>query len=94
MSSNLKRLEEIVNQLPPASQAEVIRFASSLLEKRKKKSDRKLNQTWAGGLSDFKDQYTSLELQKKAMDWMIASALEGTSVSIDDLIKEDVSTRR
>jgi hypothetical protein len=72
----------------------VIRFANSLLEKKKKRSDRKLSQSWAGGLSDLKDKYTSLELQKKGIEWMMESALKGTSVSIEDLINKDVSTRR
>lgn len=25
--------------------------------------------SWIGGLSEFRDQYTALELQKKAFDW-------------------------
>ena len=27
---------------------------------------------WAGGLAAYRGQYTSLELQKKAMEWMSA----------------------
>jgi hypothetical protein len=30
---------------------------------------RKLKQNWAGGLSDYSSQYTSLDLQKKALEW-------------------------
>ena len=30
---------------------------------------RKLRQDWAGGLRDYRDQYTALELQRKALDW-------------------------
>jgi hypothetical protein len=26
--------------------------------------------SWAGGLSDLRDQFTSRELKKKAIDWM------------------------
>lgn len=33
------------------------------------KPARKLTQNWAGGLSDYSSQYTSLELQKKALEW-------------------------
>jgi hypothetical protein len=33
------------------------------------KPARKLRQNWAGGLSDYGSQYTSLELQKKALEW-------------------------
>ena len=37
------------------------------LPKRPKSST--LRQDWAGGLSEFRDQYTSIELQKKALEW-------------------------
>jgi hypothetical protein len=40
-----------------------------LLEKQEKKSGRKLRQDWAGALKEYRDQYTSLELQKKALEW-------------------------
>lgn len=33
------------------------------------KRAKKLRQDWAGALSDVRDQYTSLELQKKSLDW-------------------------
>jgi hypothetical protein len=29
----------------------------------------KLKQNWAGALSDYREKYTSLELQKKALEW-------------------------
>jgi hypothetical protein len=69
MGTQLKPLEELVKELPPASQAEVRDFVEFLLEKRRKKSVKTLRQNWAGALSDYRDQYTSLELQQKALDW-------------------------
>ena len=69
MNTLLKPLDELVKELPPHSQDEVRDFAEFLLEKRKRKSVRKLSQSWAGALSDFRDDYTSLELQKKSLDW-------------------------
>ena len=69
MTSLLKPLEELVKELPPASQAEVRDFVEFLLEKRRKRSAQPLRQSWAGALSDYREQYTSLELQKKALDW-------------------------
>ena len=30
---------------------------------------KKLRQDWGGALKDFRDKYTSLELQKKAFEW-------------------------
>ena len=69
MNTLLKPLDLIVKELSPLSQAEVRDFAEFLLEKRKLKPVNKLSQSWAGSLSDLKTDYTSLELQKKALDW-------------------------
>jgi hypothetical protein len=69
MSTQSKSLDELVKELPPESQAEVRDFVESLLRKRNKKSAGKLRQDWAGALSDFRKEYTSLELQKKSLDW-------------------------
>jgi hypothetical protein len=69
MSRQLKPLDELVKELPPESQAEVRALVESLLEKRKRQSSGKLRQNWAGALSDYREQYSSLELQKKALDW-------------------------
>ncbi|MBX3279278.1 MAG: DUF2281 domain-containing protein [Acidobacteria bacterium] len=69
MSTQLKPLDELVKELPPESQAEVRDFVEFLLEKRKKKPAGKLRQDWAGALGDFREEYTSLELQRKSLDW-------------------------
>ena len=65
----MQTLQELIAQLPPELQEEVRDFAEFLLEKRVKKTGRKLRQDWAGALRDYRDQYTSLELQKKALEW-------------------------
>ncbi|MBI4333488.1 MAG: DUF2281 domain-containing protein [Chloroflexi bacterium] len=64
-----KTLDELVKELPPELQDEVRDFARFLLSKRRKRKQKKLRLTWAGGLREFRDQYTSLELQKKALEW-------------------------
>ena len=69
MSVFAKPLEELVKELPPYVQAEVRDFVEFLLAKRGRKPPRKLRQDWAGALSDYRHQYTSLELQKKALEW-------------------------
>ena len=33
------------------------------------KARRKLRQSWAGALAEYRDQYTSIELQKLALEW-------------------------
>jgi hypothetical protein len=62
-------IEEIIQRLPPDLKQEVYDFALFLLEKRAQPKQRRLKMKWAGGLREFRDQYTSLELQKKAMQW-------------------------
>lgn len=69
MSIQRKPLDKLVRELPSDSQSVVRDFVEYLLEKRKRKSSVKLRQNWAGALSDHREEYTSLELQKKALDW-------------------------
>lgn len=63
-----KALEELVNELPPELRQEVHDFAQFLLDTKVKRKQSKLRLDWAGGLREFRDQYTSLELQRKAVD--------------------------
>lgn len=65
----MKNLEEIIKELPPDLQEEVKDFAKYLLETKTNPKRKKLTLTWAGGLREFRDKFTSLELQKKALEW-------------------------
>lgn len=65
----MKILEEMIKKLPPELQQEVEDFIRFLMEKRVKKYGRPLRQDWAGALKDYRDRYTSIELQKKALEW-------------------------
>ena len=69
MQEHTKSLEELVQELPSDYREEVKNFVLSLLEKQGKKEGKKLRQDWAGALKEYRDQYTSLELQKKALEW-------------------------
>ncbi|MGO9313246.1 MAG: DUF2281 domain-containing protein [Syntrophobacteraceae bacterium] len=64
-----KTLKELIKELPPDLHGEVRDFVEFLLERRGRKNGRMLRQDWAGALRDYRDQYTSLELQKKALEW-------------------------
>jgi hypothetical protein len=64
-----KALKELIKELPPDLHREVRDFVEFLLERRARKNGRMLRQGWAGALRDYRDQYTSLELQKKALEW-------------------------
>jgi hypothetical protein len=65
----MESIEELMEKLPPDLQQEVRDFARFLVEKRAKPKRKKLRLTWAGGLREFRDQYTSLELQNKSLEW-------------------------
>jgi len=64
------KLDEIVKDLPPDLQKEVEDFAQFLAAKHQHRSRRKPTFGWAGALKDWRDKYTSVELQHKASDWM------------------------
>lgn len=69
MSIAVKSLPEFVKELPPDIQFEVRDFAEFLLQKRRQKSRKPLQQHWAGALRKYRHQYTSVELQHKASEW-------------------------
>ncbi|NQT98210.1 MAG: DUF2281 domain-containing protein [Candidatus Marinimicrobia bacterium] len=62
-------VEQKIKQLPREIQQEVVDFIEFLIEKREKKGGRILTQDWAGALREYRNKYTSLELQKKALEW-------------------------
>ena len=62
-------LTEMIRSLPPELQQEVQDFVEFLIQKHQPGKGKRLRQTWAGGLRKYRDRYTSLELQKKALEW-------------------------
>ncbi|RLI78107.1 hypothetical protein DRP07_11425 [Archaeoglobales archaeon] len=58
-------IEEKIKSLPPELQKEVDKFIDSLIRKKKKKP----SFSWAGALREYRDKFTSVELQKKALEW-------------------------
>jgi len=69
MATEIKPLDQLLRELPPESQAEVRDFVESLIKKGKRQANGHLRQSWAGALEDYREQFTSLELQKKSLDW-------------------------
>ena len=65
----MKTTEELIKELPPELQQEVRDFAQFLLSTRGQPKQLKLRLNWAGALREFRDQFTSLDLQKKALEW-------------------------
>jgi Protein of unknown function (DUF2281) len=68
MSAQPQILQELVKKLPQELEQEVTDFVLFLLEKRVPKPQ-PLNLNWRGGLKEFRDEYSSVELQHKSMDW-------------------------
>jgi len=56
-----------IRELPPDLQQEVGDFIEYLVAKRGQQA--KLRLDWAGGLREFRDRFTSVELQHRALDW-------------------------
>jgi hypothetical protein len=69
MNATTQPLEELVKELPPDIESEVRDFIEFLLMKKERKAGRPLRQDWAGALREHREQYTSVELQHKAMGW-------------------------
>lgn len=65
----MKTIEDVIKELPPDLQRQVIDFAAFLKQRRARRKQTGLRLTWAGGLREYRDQYTSLDLQRKALEW-------------------------
>jgi hypothetical protein len=66
-----KKLEDIIKELPEDLRKEPEDFAQFLWEKKfiRSPKQRKLSLTWVGGLKEYRDKFTSSDLQKKALEW-------------------------
>ena len=69
VDAQMTRLDKQIQQLPPELQREVEIFVRDLAERGGKRPRKKLRLDWKGGLKDLRSQYTSVELQHKALDW-------------------------
>ncbi len=67
--TKIQSIEKKLKDLPPSTMPLLDAFIDDLLKKSKRSKSQPLLQDWAGGLKDFKAQFTALELQKKALEW-------------------------
>ena len=67
----MEQIRELMAKLSSQHQQEVLDFAQYLAEKKSKSKRKKLRFDWVGGSAEFKENYTSLELQKKSLDWVV-----------------------
>jgi len=61
-------LEEVIKRLPRDIKAETLDFAEFLMNRRRKPMRRPLRRSWAGGIKENTNKFTSLQLRKRALD--------------------------
>lgn len=66
---SFKALEEKFETLPPDLQKEAADFIDFLLTRKTPRKKKKPTLNWMGSLKEYRSQYTSLELQEKALEW-------------------------
>jgi protein-disulfide isomerase len=75
MRASAQVIERKINMLPDDLKREVLHFIDFLLTRRKTEKAEQAQakqldfSAWEGALSEFKDEYTSVELQHQAMQW-------------------------
>ena len=69
------QLAEMIESLPPDERQRIEEYIVFVAkENTTKTNDQDFRFDWAGGLSEFRGKYSSLELEKKAMEWMSGSS--------------------
>ena len=66
-----EQITDKVRRLPEDKQLKVLSFVEAIAVDIREEPKRRLSLDWSGGLREYKDRYTSVDLQKKAMDWRI-----------------------
>jgi len=69
MNTSIRPIDELINELSAEDRQIARQFIEFLLIKRHQKSDAPLRQDWAGALKAYRNRYTALELQEKALEW-------------------------
>lgn len=71
----IQDIEKKIRQLPDHLKSELEDYLDFLLEKKgqssqeKSEKEKKLAQNWSGALKEYREEYTSLELEEKAIEW-------------------------
>lgn len=65
----METLESLVVKLPQELHREARTYIEFLLEKHRKRTKRRPRLDWASALRDLREQYTSVELQHRIVDW-------------------------
>ena len=69
MSSSSSSVEEKIQTLPPDLRAEAIHYIDELVKRSKKRSSKTFRCAAEGTLADLGNNYSSVDLQHKALEW-------------------------
>jgi len=71
MNTTREDLEDLTRRLTDEERGRVREIVERLLARRTAPIGPKLRQTWSGSLSEYRDRFTSLDLQGKAAEWRL-----------------------
>ena len=66
--NTIHTLEQKLQKLPPDVQQTIEELVDKLIQQQPKEK-MKMKFDWAGALADMKSEYTSVQLQHKALEW-------------------------
>lgn len=65
----MESIAKKIQNLPPDLQDQANDFIDFLINKKNRKMRKTPKLGWIGGLRQFKNQFSALELQKQALEW-------------------------
>ena len=69
--NQIRNIERKINNLPLFLMNDIELYIDFLSQKYSKIKVGKFKQSWAGALKEYSKEYTSIELQKKSLEWRI-----------------------
>jgi hypothetical protein len=62
-------VEPVLKKMPPDMQRKVLKYIEALSARTHEKRHGTMKFAWAGACADINNEYTSVQLQKKILDW-------------------------
>ncbi len=62
-------VEPVLKKMPPDIQRKVLKYIEALSARTAKRQPGRMKFVWAGCCADISKEYTSVQLQKKILDW-------------------------
>ncbi len=74
--TKLEKIEKKIKKLSPKHLDEVDKLLDTLTKKQSKNTIKKMKLNQRGALSNIKENYTSVQLQHKATEWIIEDSMK------------------